>query len=124
MPTESERYRIHIVRRQDQNAWAARARIGDEVARICTWASSNFMKAIRAGHSTCACCNRVFAGNVVPRAFVVLIPVEREPDQIKAKAGGVCAECSNHGDQWIVDQCMDRQVLMGAPTLNGDDRIH
>jgi hypothetical protein len=119
MAVEGE-YRVYVVRREHQKEWLAKAQGGDETAKVCMWAGKNFMKAMRQEHSVCACCDRVFSGVDIPRAMVVLIPAEPDPEKVKAQAGGVCAECSKHDDQWLVDESTRRIGLSKAGMRPGD----
>jgi len=71
-------------------------------------------------HSACSCCDTVFSQGDVPRAFIVLIPVEQDPEKVKAKAGAVCSECSKHDDEWLVDQGVHRKGLSVTTARPGD----
>jgi hypothetical protein len=116
-------FRFHIMRYEDRYAWRAKARSGGETANICLWAAENWMKDLPTEHSVCPCCHTVFSPTDVPRAFIVLIPVETDPERVKARAAGVCAECCKHDDQWLVAQGLGLTGL--APTTaRPGDRVH
>jgi hypothetical protein len=74
-------------------------------------------------YSACACCDTVFPDSNFPRAFLVLIPVEHDPEHVKAMVDGVCRYCSENDDQWLVDPSVDRVGLSAAPR-RGNDQIH
>ncbi len=115
---EGENCDGYIVRRKDQREWIAKAKSGDEAARICVAAASNYMKAIPDQPSTCGCCDTPFLLGYIPQAFLVLIPTRRDPKKSKAYTRAVCWECSKHDDRWLVEHGVRRVGLApaaGAP---------
>jgi len=108
--SEFEQVFPHVVRREHQKDWWVKAANGDEQAKLCMSAATHFMRAIPKGTSACACCDVPFSPGDVPQAFIVLIPVERDPERTRAHALPVCAECSKHDDTWLVRQGPQRQV--------------
>jgi hypothetical protein len=118
--SEDESFRVYIMRYEDRTEWRAKAKGGDENARICQWAASKWMRARPTEHAACSCCDMVFSATDEVRALLILISTNVDPDKIKAKAGGVCAECSKHDDKWIVDQSARREGLSAATRRSGD----
>jgi hypothetical protein len=121
--SEFEECRAYIVRREDQKEWLAKAEGGDEAAKLCLSAAANFMRAITNEPSGCACCDTLFGRVDVPPAFIILIPVERDPVKVRAHAMAVCAECSKHDNKWLLDQGPKRQGLSASLARPGD-KIH
>src|SRR5450759_2710480 len=117
---ESEEFRVYLMRRQDQKRWLAEANSGSEIAKTVLWAASNWMKDMATEPSACSCCDRSFLPGDVPPAFVLLIPSVRDPEKVKAKASGICSECSVHDDRWLIDQAVHRQGLSPAAARPGD----
>jgi hypothetical protein len=117
---EDEVFRLYVMRYEDRAEWRAKAKSGDENASICQWATSKWMRALSTEHAACSCCDVVFSAKNEVRAMLILISANANPDTIKAKAGGVCAECSKHDDNWIVDQSADREGLSTAGRRPGD----
>ena len=112
MTTPSEDFRVYVVRKEHQKEWLARADSGsDEVARECMWAASQWMKdlsAERTERSVCACCNTALSTTKKPPAIIVLIPLIRDPETVRATAGGVCSECAKHDDTWLAEHGVRR----------------
>lgn len=122
---DSEECRVYIVRRPDQRVWLDKANAGDEAARLCLWAASNLKQAISQGRSVnCTCCEAPFDSGDVPQAFIVLIPVKREPAKARAHAMGVCAVCSKQDDKWLVDQGPKREGAFRRQAPSKPDKIH
>jgi hypothetical protein len=121
---DSEAFRIYIMRHADRNEWLAKARAGDQAAKLCQWAASKWMKAMPMEHSACSCCDMVFSPGDIPRAFIVLVPVKEDPKKVKAKAGGVCSDCSSHEDKWLVDQGVRRQGGLSPTEGRPGDQVH
>jgi hypothetical protein len=96
--------RIYLLRREQQKEWLAEAESGDETAKLVMSAASKRMSDLATEPSGCFCCDRVFLPGEIPRAFIVLIPTERDPAKGKATAGAVCVECGKHDDEWLIDQ--------------------
>jgi hypothetical protein len=122
-PFENEEFRVYIIRRADQDAWLADARSGNEVAKLCQWVASKWMKAMATEHSVCSCCDMVFSDGDLPQAFIVLIPTKYDPETVEAKAGAVCPECSQHDDAWLIQQGVHRTGLSPAAPRPGN-QIH
>jgi hypothetical protein len=78
------------------------------------------MKALPTEHAAYSCCDVVFSATDEVRAMLILISTDVDPDKIKAKAGGVCAERSEHDNKWIVDQSARREGLSAAGRRAGD----
>jgi hypothetical protein len=93
----------YIVRKENQKHWRAKARSGDDTAKLCINAAANFMKAIPNEPSGCCCCDALFSFDDKPPAFIVLIPLKEDPEVVRAHAKAVCAECSKHDDKWLID---------------------
>jgi hypothetical protein len=121
--TPDEKLNVYIVRHEDRKEWRAKANSGEEVARVCLWAISKWIKDLPTEYSACSCCDAVFSESDVPKAFVVLIPAVDDPENVKATAGGVCLECSKHDNQWLLDQSIRRKGLSAASRRRGD-QIH
>src|SRR5262245_58566255 len=117
-----EDFRAYIVRYEDRAEWLQEARGGNETAKICQWAASNWMREM-AEHDLCSCCERTFSPPSRPRAFIVLIPIKKHPEKVRAKAGGVCAECSKRDNRWIIDNGAHRLGLPTTPPGLGD-KLH
>ena len=115
--------RVHIMRYRDRTTWIKKANGGDRVAGLCISAISSWLNLMLRGHSTCACCDTVFPDSEFPRAFLVLIPAEQNPENVEAMVDGVCRYCSKNDDQWLVDQGIDREGLSAAPR-RANDQIH
>ncbi len=102
MPHDQKDHRVHIIRYKDRDQWRAEALAGNEVAKLCQWATSQWMRSLRNKDlAACACCEVAFQEGDVPQAFIVLIPVESDPEMVRAKAAGICRECSKHDDTWL-----------------------
>jgi len=115
-----EEHRVHIMRYQDRNRWLAAARRGNEAARLCQWAASKWMKGMATEPSACTCCDRVLSGADIPRAFLILVPTRRDPERVRATACAVCAECSRHDNQWLVNEGLYRNGLSRAEPRPGE----
>lgn len=114
-------FHVHVIRGKDQKEWMAKARGGDEQAKLCWWVVTSFVEAMPNEHSVCGCCDTLFSAGEAPQAFIVLIPAD--PEAKASAAIGVCSECSKHDDNWLVDQGVRREGL--APTTaRPGDRIH
>lgn len=73
--------------------------------------------------SWCGCCDTSFSLGEVPRAFIVWIPTERDPEKVTAHAIAACSECSKHDDKWIVDQGV-RWERPALATARSGDPVH
>jgi hypothetical protein len=109
---ESEECRAYVVRREDQKEWWSKAAGGDDVAKICMSAATHFMKAMPNEPSGCACCDVLFSSRDVPQAFIILIPAEPHPGNVRAHAMPVCVECNNHEDRWLIDHGPKRKASL------------
>jgi hypothetical protein len=118
-----EECRVHVMRYKHRATWLAKAKGGDPLAGLCISAISRWLNAMLTEYSACACCDKVFPDSDFPRAFLVLIPVEHDPEHVKAMVDAVCRYCSENDDQWLVDQSVDRVGLSAAPR-RGNDQIH
>jgi hypothetical protein len=117
---KGEECRAYVVRKRDGAAWQDLAAKGDENARTCIWAVGKFYRLMTDEPSWCACCNMQFAANDIPQAFIILIPVKRNPRDITARAFAVCAECNKQEDDWLVDQGVRRDGLAPTTARPGD----
>ena len=124
MEPKTEEFRVYIVRRQHLDEWRAKMDGGDEIAKTCLWAIKNFLDEMPTEHSVCSCCDMVFPPRRVPRAFIVLIPAEYDPQTVKARAAAVCRECSKQEDKWLVDQGIRREDGLPPTGLRPGDRVH
>jgi hypothetical protein len=115
--------RVHIMRHKDRTAWIVKANGGDRVAGLCLLAISRWMNVMWKESSACACCDTVFPDSEFPRAFLVLVPADENPENVKAAVDAVCRYCSKNDDQWLVDQGIHREGLSAAPR-RGNDQIH
>jgi hypothetical protein len=106
---DTEDFKVYVLRLEDRQAWLSKQREGDETARRCLWAASEWMSALASEHLACSCCDRVLSPDDKPRAFVILIPVEGDAEKIATKAGGVCAQCTDLDNEWIVAQAVPRE---------------
>jgi hypothetical protein len=115
-----------VVRREDQNEWTAEAEGGDEEAEICLWAVGKFMNALPNTRCCCGCCDLMFSEHDSPQAFVVLVHrVKEGSNTVRAAAMGVCTECSEHDDEWLIEQGPRREPGRLAPTPpRSGDKIH
>ena len=50
----NEDFRVYVIRHEDREAWRAKTRSGDEVAKMCLWAAANWRKAMATEHSACS----------------------------------------------------------------------
>ena len=116
----TEEFRIYIVRLRDHADWVAKVNAGDEIAQLCLWAASKWRLAIATEHSPCQCCDRPLSIADKPQAFIVFVPTAPDPEKVEASAGGVCSECSEHDDRWIVDQGVHRTGMSLAGVRPGD----
>jgi hypothetical protein len=114
MDPDGEECRIYIVRKPDQREWMAKVKAGDEVANVCLWAASNINQSISKEPIYCVCCEKLFSSRDMPQAFIVLIPIKRDPDYAHAHAMGVCGECSKQDDGWLIERGPKRGRL--SPT--------
>lgn len=120
---KGEECRVYILRKRDSAEWQVSAAKGDESAQACVWAVGKFYRMMADEPSWCGCCDALFASGDIPQAFIILLPVERNPTDITARAFAVCAECGKQEDDWLVDQGMRRDGL--APTTaRPGDKIH
>jgi len=120
---EAEKYRVYIVRKENRNEWRTKAQNGDDVAKLCINTAANFMRAIPHEPMGCGCCDTPFLPNDRPPTFIVLIPVEEDPEKVRARAMAVCLECSKHDDAWLIEQGPRREGL--SPTsARSTDKIH
>jgi len=110
-----EECRIYILRRPDQKDWRVKAQSGDEAAKLCLWAASNFMKDIANEPLHCGSCEKLFSPGKMPQAFIVVTPIERDAADVRAHAMGVCSECVKRDDRWLIEQGPKRKGL--PPTL-------
>ena len=118
-------FRIYIVRRADQPKWFTKARGGDEVAKTCIWAGSKYMKVVRkGGQSQCSICSKAFSRKDGPSAFLVLIPVEWDPETVRAKAAGLCADCSIRDDRSLSDEIARREGWLSTGPPRPGDQVH
>ena len=118
-----EECRVYVLRKRDSAEWQALAAKGDENAQICIWAVGKFYRLMTDEPSWCACCDVHFVLSDIPQAFIILIPVNRNPTDITARAFAVCVECSKQEDDWLIDQVVRRDGL--APTtVRPGDKIH
>jgi hypothetical protein len=120
---EFEDFRVYVMRHEDRKKWTGQIREGNKEARICQWAASMAMNEIDTEHVACSCCDTVFLRDDVPLAFIVQIPIIKDPEMISATAGAACAECSKEADRWLVDQAIHRKGLAPTGARRGD-RIH
>jgi hypothetical protein len=102
---------------------APRRKMRDDVAKLCINAASNFVRAIPNEAAGCCCCDTFFSPDDKPPAFIILIPVEEDPEIVRAHAKAVCAECSSHDDEWLIEQGVRREGLAPTPPRPGD-RVH
>ncbi len=114
---------IHILRKEDQKEWFARASAGDEIAQLCMKAASHYLKAMDSQPSACCCCDTLFSSTDIPPTFIILVPVEQRAETVRADVKAVCAECSKQSNQWLVDQGLRREGLAITPPRSGDS-IH
>ena len=105
----SEECHLYIVRRADQEEWTAKAEEGEGIAAVCMRAAGQFMKDISDGAMHCTCCEALFSPSNLPEAYVVLIPVEHDPDNFDVQTQGVCSKCSKNDNGWIVDNGPKRE---------------
>jgi hypothetical protein len=120
---KSEAFRFHVMRYEHRHAWRAEARNGREIAKLSLSAAEDWMTELAADDLGCPCCSRMFSPGDIPRAFIVLIPTEPDPEGFKAFAAGVCADCCKHDDLWLIEQ----GVASAGPaptTRRRDDRVH
>jgi hypothetical protein len=124
--TDPEDCHIFIVRMVDQKEWMAVAERGDEEAKLCLWAVRKFMNAFPHAGCCCGCCDSRLSEHASPEAFVILVPkTEENSNAVRAAAMGVCAECSEHDDEWLVEQGPKRKPGRLAPTPpRSGDKIH
>lgn len=120
---KGEECRVYVLRKRDSAAWQGLAAKGDESAQICIWAVGKFYRLMADEPSWCACCDVHFAPSDIPQAFIILIPVNRNPTDITARAFAVCAECSKQEDDWLVDQGV-RPDGLAPTTVRPGDKIH
>ena len=120
---KGEKCRIHILRWQDRAMWKAEVASGNQVAKLCSWAASKFVRAMPEEASWCACCDTLFASGDKPRAFIILIPIEYDSEKVRASAVAVCSECSKHDDEWLKAQGLWRKGLPPTPARPGD-KLH
>jgi hypothetical protein len=118
-----ENCHVYIVRKEHQADWLAKAQSGDETAKLCMWAASNYMKDIPRGPYGCCCCDSLFSPHDKPPAFIVLVPTTPDPDKVRAHALAVCLECSMQDEVWIIEQGVRREGLAVTPPRSGD-KIH
>jgi hypothetical protein len=118
-----EECRVHVMRHKDRTAWIVKANSGDRVAELCLLAISRWMNVMWKEYSACACCDTVFPDSEFPRAFLVLVPAEENPENVKTAVDAVCRYCSKNDDQWLVNQGVHREGLSAA-TRRGSDQIH
>jgi hypothetical protein len=123
MPTNEDDHHVFVLRTEHQNEWVAKAKAGNDAARLCLWAAEKFTKGIPDEPSFCGCCDTGFSRHDSPRAFIILIPVKEDPDTVRAHAAGVCVECSRHDDKWLIDQGVRRDGLAPTPPRSSD-RTH
>jgi hypothetical protein len=120
---KGEECRVYVLRRRDSAEWQGSAAKGDENAEICILAVGKFYRLMNDEPSWCACCDVRFAPSDIPQAFIILIPVKRNPADVTARAFAVCDECSKQEDDWLVDHGVRRDRL--APTtVRAGDTIH
>ena len=120
---EAEKCHVYIVRKEDQKEWRTKAQNGNDVAKLCINTAANFMRAIPNEPMGCGCCDAPFLPDDRPPAFIVLIPVEKDPEKVKARAMGVCLECSKHDNAWLIEQGPRREGLSITPAQS-TDKIH
>lgn len=120
---QSGQFRVYILRLRDRADWVAKVNAGDEIAQLCMWAASKWRRAIATEHSACTCCDRTLSSVEKPQAYIVLIPLDEDPEKVAASAGGVCSECSEHDDRWIIDQGVHRSG-MSLAGVRPADRIN
>jgi hypothetical protein len=119
-----EEFGVYILRHKDRSKWIAEAKGGNEVAKQCMWAASKWMTEMDAGyHSVCSCCDALLSDQNQVRAFIVFVPTHEDPDRVKAKTGGVCAGCSLHDDNWLVDRSVHSIGLAPIPSRRGN-QVH
>jgi hypothetical protein len=119
----SGNYCVYLVREEHQEEWIAKAGSGNEIAKLCLSASSNYVKAMQSRPFACGCCYTRFTLDDVPRVFIVAIPVEPDPEMVTAHTKAVCSECGKHGDKWLIDRGVRREGLTPT-TARRSDRIH
>jgi hypothetical protein len=120
---ETEECRVYIVRKEDQKEWRAKAQNGDDVAKLCINTAGNFMRAIPNAPMGCCCCDTLFSSDDKPPAFIILVPVEEDPNMVRANARAVCSECGRHDNAWLIEQGVRREGLAPTPARPGD-QIH
>lgn len=123
MGEKGEECRVYVLRKRDSAKWETLAARGDENAQACVLAAGKFFRTMADEPSWCGCCDALFALGDIPQAFIILIPVERNPTAISARAFAVCVECGKQEDDWLINQGVRRQGL--APTTaRPGDKIH
>jgi hypothetical protein len=113
---KGEECRVYILRKRDSAEWQALA-LKSENAQACVWAVGKFYRMMADEPSWCGCCDALFASGDIPQAFIILLPVERNPKDITARA---CAECGKQEDDWLVDQGVRRDGLAPTTARSGD----
>src|SRR6516165_4619884 len=119
----AERAHIYILRLEHLHLkeWAAKAKEGDETAKLVLSHARKALSHLRTEPWGCACCDREFlADDDVPKAFIVLIPPGDDPEKVKTSMGMVCRECSARDDQWGTTR--RRWPLIIGPAKNGPAR--
>jgi hypothetical protein len=117
---KGEECRVYVLRKPDSAEWQSLAAKGDENAEICILAVGKFYRLINDEPSWCACCDLHFVPSDIPQAFIILIPIKRNPTDITARAFAVCDECSEQEDDWLVDHGVRRDGLAPTTVHPGD----
>ena len=117
-----EECRVHIMRYKHRATWLAKAKGGDPLAGLCMSAISRWLNVMLTEYSACACCDTVFPDSEFPRAFLVLIPVEHDPEHVKAMVDGISV-LQRERRPMAGRSGIDREGLSAAPR-RGNDQIH